>query len=72
MMMIIFQHFWVASLQLEREESIVWKLVYLGRRGKWRELAQLAHGKTEDFKLEVFSKFPCLKFFQGPHVSKQC
>ena len=38
MMMIIFQHFWVASLQLEREESIVWKLVYLGLqdRGKWR------------------------------------
>lgn len=28
-MMIIFQHFWVASLQLEREESTVWKLVVI-------------------------------------------
>ncbi len=41
------------------------------RQRKMEGLAQLAHGKTED-KLDVFSKFPCLKFFQGPHVSKQC
>ena len=59
-MMIIFQHFWVASLQLEREESTVWKLVYPG-------LQEFANWKMEGLaklaKLRILEKyFPCLKF----------